>query len=91
MYIKLCFDYHEKIIYIPDRYVNDIKKLSNDFFDWLYQCEDAMRSDRSGHLVFAYDECTFLVFVNGTILKNSQEKAYITNKNKAIKVKSIHF
>ena len=31
MYIKLCFDYHEKIIYIPDGYVNDIKKLSNDF------------------------------------------------------------
>ena len=83
MYIKLCFDYYKKIIYIPDEYVNDIKKLSNDFFDWLYQCEDAMRSDRSGHLAFA--------FVNGTILKNSQERAYITNKNKGTKVKSIHF
>lgn len=91
MYIKLCFDYHEKFLWIPDGYINDLSQIQSEFFEWLYMDGSDVTTDKSGHIALAYDENTFLKFVNDTILKNSSEKAYITNRKKGGKLMTLHF
>lgn len=75
MKINLQFDYHSRIIYIPDGYVNDIRETQQCFFEWLYEQSEYIIK-RENRISFEYNEDVFLKFVNEEILVNSKERAY---------------
>lgn len=74
MYIKLCFDVHDRIVYVPDGYIVDLKKLQNDFLDWIHNNPDCIVTIGK-HSGYRYAEDEFLTYINLFVL-NGNEKAY---------------
>lgn len=72
MKVNLCFDYYSKIIYIPDGYITDLKKMQHSFFEWM-DSQPPCLVDKG----VSYDEDDFLKYVNNEVLMESREKAYV--------------
>ena len=81
MNIILEFDYYSKIMYIPDGYINDLKEVYLNFFEWLYDESDCYTESMLG---VNYDEQDFIRYINEVILIESREKAYIVQEDKKI-------
>lgn len=82
MNVLLEFDYSYHLIYIPDGYVLDIRKVQLDFFKWLYRQEKNMLASNTGQMGCAYSADDFLEYINNVVLKDTRECAYfIANKH----------
>ena len=90
MYIKLCFDVHDRIVYVPDGYIKDLKGLQNDFLDWVHNNPDCI--EKTGKRYgYRYNEEEFLNYINSFVVSGS-EKAYFADKaDKKIKTKKLFF
>ena len=89
MNIKIEFDYHSMIIFIPDGYIYDVGKLQERFLEWVEEQPDCFVKGRSGFIALSYDEKDFLKYINEVILQNTNEKAYFVQNKKHIKVNKI--
>lgn len=76
MNVELRFDYYSRNLYIPDGYIYDLKKIQEDFFDWLQEQSGCIIRLRKKGYAYSYNENDFERFINEVILKDSQEKAY---------------
>lgn len=82
MNIELKFDYHSRIIYVPDGYVSNLADMQLHFFEWLYNQPDCFVQCKNGNLAISYNEETVLNYINNVVLHDSKEKAYcISNVN----------
>lgn len=95
MIVILEFDFDSKTIFIPDGYINDIKKVQSDFFEWLYiQSSNFLKSSDKQYGV-CYNSNDFVKYLNNTVLSESNEKAYIvktiTDKGKSMKIPILKF
>ena len=87
MKIQLIFDFAKYMLYVPDGYIIDTKKLQMDFFDWCETQEDAFSIAPGKRFGWCYSNELFLRYINDVVLSESREKAYfidyekITRKN----------
>ena len=86
MKVILQFDYYSNIMYIPDGYIKDLNEMHMNFFDWLSEQSECYIS-KNGVCGLSYNEMDFLKYVNEVILKESDEKAYITKNIRKSKQK----
>lgn len=86
MSIKIEFDYHSVIVFIPDGYIDNVCKLQEKFLEWVEEQPNCIIKDSSGVIVLAYDEKDFLKYINEVVLQNTNEKAYFVQNKKQIKV-----
>lgn len=87
MNILLKFDHTADIMFVPDGYISDAKKLRLCFFDWLYANPQYMTCDEKGHAVCTYDATAFLAYINQVILCSSNEKAYFVPPTQRVRGK----
>lgn len=86
MKVILQFDYYEKIIFIPDGYIVDLKHVHLQFFDWITSQPGGFQ-EIAGHGYVSYDYTDFIRYINEEILKDTDEKAYEIFKLKGSKKK----
>ena len=91
MYIKLRFSVHDKTVYIPDGYVNNLKQLQNDFLNWVHDNPDCIEKI-GNHYGYVFNEDDFLNYVNSFIITGN-EKAFFSDDtiSKNLKVKTLNF
>ena len=82
MNIKVEFDYHYKIIYVPNGYIENVTKLQKMFLEWVVEQPECVVNDPSDAIALHYNENDFLKFINDVILQKTNEKAYFVQKEK---------
>ena len=82
MNIKVEFDYHYKIIYVPNGYIENVTKLQKMFLEWVAEQPECVVNDPSDAIALSYNEKDFLRFINDVILQRTTEKAYFVQKEK---------
>lgn len=82
MNIKVEFDYHYKIIYVPNGYIENVTKLQKMFLEWVVEQPECVVNDPSDAIALNYNENDFLKFINDVILQKTNEKAYYVQKEK---------
>lgn len=83
MRIALQHTYHVDVIYVPSLIGNNIKKIQNCFDKWLHD-----KSNNHGYWIIidgkkravAIDTDAFVRYINEYHLTESQEKAYIVDR-----------
>lgn len=84
MHIALQYTYQVDVIYVPVTLGKRIKKIQNLFDKWLYD-----KSNNHGNWIIkdgkrvavSFDTSTFIHYINDHHLTNTDEKAYIVDKN----------
>lgn len=85
MLVNVVFDYYADIIDVPDCVGKSIKKYQNKCDCWLFNelnDHEFWEKDSSGNkLGVGICSESFIYWLNEFVLKNSEEKAYIVQKN----------
>ncbi len=87
MNIKLEFEYHSCVVFIPDGFIISLDDMQMTFLEWVSEQLDCIIKDADNLLALSYDENDFIKYANDVLLKDSKEKAYqVKNAERA----SIH-
>lgn len=85
MLVNVVFDYYADVIDVPDCVGKSIKKYQNKCDRWLFNKlndHEFWEKDSSGNkLGVGICSESFIYWLNEFVLKNSEEKAYIVQKN----------
>ena len=84
MNIALEFTYQTDIIFVPDEIGNKISKYQQKFDKWLYNKDNdhgnwIIKNGRK--VAVSFDTDTFIDYLNMFCLNDSDEKAFIVEKN----------
>lgn len=80
-----CKEYAD-IVYIPDE-IEDISEVHEKFFEWMFDeraDHDYLVISSSGKKYYKYGTKAFLDWLNGNLLGNCHEKAYMITENATV-------
>ena len=89
MNIKVEFDYHYKIICIPNGCIENVAKLQGMFLEWVEEQPECIVKGPANSIALSYDEKDFLKYINDVILQKTNKKAYFVQDEKHVKVNMI--
>lgn len=85
MNVALKFDYEQesRLLYISDGYVSNLRRIYEDFFEWLYCRTENISQMSDGGFGCAYGAEDFLEYINSVVLKEANERAYFLRHGRA--------
>ncbi len=86
MYIELDFDFYSAVVFLPDGMLGKMDDLQESFLEWVSDQPDCL-IELPGHILgLRYNEEDFIKYVNEELLKDYNERAYLVQRQKCIKI-----